>query len=245
MSDPSPSPPQSKAEQRDFRRLLGLLRPHRPAIVLALFLLVLSSPCELFPAVVWKYVTDDVVLKIPSSPELATWFSLGGRITGRLALLGSAICWLFVVYLAGEIFGTLDTWILSRVAQKFVLWLRNQVYYKLQSQRLGYLQRQRTGDLMSRALNDIDEIQSFIVNSIDVIVGEGLLWLATVALVMWMDWRVASVSLAPMLLVYMLLRFFNARVKPIYAAARRTPWRRLHPVAGESRRRGRDQDLRT
>jgi len=191
-----------------------------PMIGLALLLLVLSSPCELFPAIVWKFVTDDVVLQIHSSPWIYKWFSFGGAITNRFALLGSALIWLFLVYLTGEALGTLDTWVLSRVAQKFVLVFRNRVYHKLQSQSLGYLQRQRTGDLMSRAMNDVDELQGFIVSSIDVIVSEGLLWLVTVGLVMYMDWRVASISLAPLFIVYFLLRVFNKKVKPIYAAAR-------------------------
>ena len=189
-------------------------------IGLALLLLVLSSPCELFPAIVWKFVTDDVVLQIHSSPWIYKWFTLGGAITNRFHLLMSAIIWLFLVYLTGEALGTLDTWILSRVAQKFVLVFRNRVYHKLQSQSLGYLQRQRTGDLMSRAMNDVDELQGFIVSSIDVIVSEGLLWLVTVGLVMYMDWRVASISLAPLFIVYFLLRVFNKKVKPIYSAAR-------------------------
>ena len=125
-----------------------------------------------------------------------------------------------MIYLIGEVLSTLESWILNRVAQKFMLTFRNQVYHKLQSQSLGYLQGQRTGDLMSRAMGDVDELQSFIVNGIDVIVGEALMWLATVAIVMWMDWRVASVSLAPMFIVYFLLRRFNARIQPIYKAAR-------------------------
>ena len=54
-----------------------------------------------------------------------------------------------------------------------MLGFRNRVYHKLQGQSLSYLQRQRTGDLMSRAMGDVDELQSFIVGSIDVIIGEG------------------------------------------------------------------------
>ena len=73
---------------------------------------------------------------------------------------------------------------------------------------------------MSRAMGDVDEMQSFIVNGIDLIIGEGLLWLATVALVMLLDWRVASASLAPLMVVYVLLRIFNRKIKPIYKAAR-------------------------
>jgi ABC-type multidrug transport system fused ATPase/permease subunit len=203
-----------------FLRLLRMLRPYAPAIIVALVLLVLSAPCELFPAITWKFVVDDLALQKPESPWLHAWFSFGGRIENRLALLIWTVIWMFIVYLLGETLQTLEQWILNRVAQKFILHLRDCVYGKLQSQSLSYLQRQRVGDLMSRAMSDIDELQTFIVNGIDVIIGEGLLWIATVAIVLWMDWRVATISLAPLMLVYVLLRYFNKKIKPIYAAAR-------------------------
>ncbi len=207
-------------QSRVFRRLLGLLRPYRGKIALAIVFLLIAAPCELFPAIAWGFITDDIVLDKPRAPLLRWWFSFGGTITNRFELLLSAVAWMFVVYLIGETFETLENWVLNRVAQRFILGFRNQVYHKLQSQSLGYLQRQRTGDLMSRAMGDVDELQGFIVNGIDQIVSEGLLWIATVAIVMYLDWRVASASLAPLIVVYVLLRVFNARVKPIYSAAR-------------------------
>src|SRR5207248_4336893 len=120
----------------------------------------------------------------------------------------------------GEFFETLEQWILNRAAQRFILGFRNRVYHKLQSQSLGYLQRQRTGDLMSRAMGDVDELQSFIVNGIDQIFSEALLWSATVVIVELSDWRVATASLSPLIVVYLLLRFFNRKIQPIYHAAR-------------------------
>jgi ABC-type multidrug transport system fused ATPase/permease subunit len=109
---------------------------------------------------------------------------------------------------------------LNRIAQHFILGLRNTVYEKLQSQSLAYLQGQRTGDLMSRAMGDVDELKTFIINGIDVIVSEGLLWIATVIIVFYVDWRVSAISLAPLVGVYFLLRYFNKKVRPIYSAAR-------------------------
>jgi ABC-type multidrug transport system fused ATPase/permease subunit len=203
-----------------FLRLILLLRPYWPMIALGLFLLVLATPCELFPAIVWRYVTDEVVLRQGQSPRLTWWFSLGGRVHGPYGLLMASIAWLVGIYALGEALGTLCTWILSRVAQRFMLTFRNRVYQKLQSQSLAYLQRQRTGDLMSRAMGDVDELQSFIVGSIDVIVGETILWIGAVAIVMSANWIVATASLAPLVLVYVLLRVFNAKIKPIYAASR-------------------------
>lgn len=218
---PNPALP-SQTSGGVFRRLLLMLRPHYRAIALGMLLLILSAPCELFPALVWKYVTDDLILvgKSRPTPVLPFLFSLDGRIAGKLGLLLSAIIWLFAVYVIGEAMGTVSTNVLNRVAQRFILSVRNRVYHKLQSQSLGYLQRQRSGDLISRAIGDVDELQSFIVNGIDQIIGEGLEWCATVVLVMLMDWKVASASLAPLIVVYVLLRIFNTRVKSIYIAVR-------------------------
>lgn len=214
--------PTTNDKTRIVLRLLKLLRPHWPMIGVGLLLLILSTPCELFPALVWKYVTDDLILagKYRPTPILGTLFSFGGHVHGKLALLLWSMVWLFVVYAAGEVMGTISTNLMNRVAQKFILTFRNRIYHKLQSQSLGYLQRQRTGDLMSRAMGDVDEIQTFIVNSIDVIIGEGVVWIATVVLVLLMNWRVAVASLSPLLVVYFLLRYFNSKIKPIYAAAR-------------------------
>jgi ATP-binding cassette subfamily B protein len=52
------------------------------------------------------------------------------------------------------------------------------------------------------------------------IIGDTGLWLATVAVVFYESWPVATASLAPLLVVYLMLRVFNKKVKPIYAAAR-------------------------
>ncbi len=197
-----------------------MLRPHRPLILTGMALLLFSAPCELFPALAWKYVADDLVTHRPSSPILAHLISFAGHFSRPTTLLFSAVIWLFVIYLIGSAAGTLETNLLNRVAQKFIRTLRNLVYHKLQSQSLGYLQRQRTGDLMSRAMGDVDEVQTFIVQGIDVIIGESILWLSTVAIVLWMDWRVAGVSLLPLFLVYFLLVRFNKHIKPIYTAAR-------------------------
>lgn len=215
-------PPPSRHSGRVFRRLLLLLRPYWLGIGIGLVLLLLSAPCELFAPLVWQWVTDVVVLSHHANDQswLGKLFSFDGWITDRFHLLISATGWMFVVYLIGEALETVESNLLNRIAQKFILKLRNRVYHKLQTQSLGYLQRQRTGDLMSRAMGDVDELQLFIVSGIDQIISEGLIWIITVVIVMMIDWRVASASLAPLILVYFLLRFFNNHIRPIYTATR-------------------------
>ncbi|MGB7157914.1 MAG: ABC transporter ATP-binding protein [Tepidisphaeraceae bacterium] len=220
-SDERASPP-TQPSSRVFRRLLAMLRPQASMIAIALVLLLLSMPGELFPGLIWMYVTDQLITQRPTGATelLHHLVSFNGALVGWKQLLFSAIGWLFGVYLLAEGMGTISSNLMNRVAQRFILSLRNRVYRKLQGQSLSYLQRQRTGDLMSRAMSDVDELQNFIVGAIDVIVGEGLMWFVTVALVMALDWRVASASLAPLIFVYVMLRVFNRRIQPIYKAAR-------------------------
>jgi ABC-type multidrug transport system fused ATPase/permease subunit len=205
-----------------FLRLLIMLRPHWGRISVALVLLVLAMPGELFPGLLWMYVSDSLILHEQNrwTGTLHALVSFGGLLQSWQALLASSLAWLLSVYLVAETLGTISRNMMERVAQRFILGFRNRVYHSLQSQSLGYLQRQRTGDLMSRAMGDVDELQQFIVGSIEVIIGEGMMWLVTVATVMLLDWRVASVSLGPLIIVYLLLRVFNRRVQPIYKEAR-------------------------
>lgn len=217
--DTAPKPPPATAV---FGRLLRMLRPQRGRIILGLILLLASMPGELFPAFAWMYVADHLITKQSSTTIdiLHAFVSFGGRLESWQALLVSAMAWMTVIYVVAEALETLSSNVMQRVAERFIRDLRRQVYHKLQSQSLSYLQRQRTGDLMSRALGDVDELRNFITGGIDVILGEGLLWVLTVIIVMTLDWRVASASLAPLIVVYILLRMFNAKVQPIYAAAR-------------------------
>jgi len=216
-----PSKPTEPAS-RVFRRLLSMLRPQAGVIAIALVLLLLSMPGELFPGLIWMYVTDKLITQKSTAwaDLLHHLISFNGALVGWKQLLLSAVGWLFGVYLLAETMGTISSNLMNRVAQRFILSLRNRVYRKLQSQSLSYLQRQRTGDLMSRAMGDVDELQNFVVGSIDVIVGEGVMWIVTVALVMTLDWQVALASLAPLIVVYLMLRVFNRKVAPIYKAAR-------------------------
>jgi len=205
-----------------LRRLFGLLKPYRGPITLGILLLLASMPGELAPAFAWMYVVDGLI-KPTDNPTIRICHeivSLHGHIVSKGMLLLSTLVWMAGIYVVFETLETISGNLMQRTAERFIRDLRQRVYGKLQAQSLSYLQKQRSGDLMSRAIGDVDEIRGFIVGGIDQIIGEGLLWVITVVIVMLLDWRVASVSLLPLIAVYGLLRVFNARVQPIYKTAR-------------------------
>jgi ABC-type multidrug transport system fused ATPase/permease subunit len=185
-----------------FRRLIPYLRPHARTIGLSLILLLAVTPAGSFHPLVWRYVVDDVI---------------GRRHLGHLL---PALIVMFAVQGFGTAVGALRDAMMERVGQKMVFAIRNDVYAKLQRQSLGYLHDHRTGDLIARAMGDVDVLQDVAVQGLDAIVSNllGFLWVAGVLIAL--NARLGVATLAPIAVVFLLTRFFNARVKAIYKGVR-------------------------
>ena len=227
MSDGPRDAQRSDDERPVFKRLIGLLRPDKALVGGGLALLLAAVPMELVQGAAALYIVDDLITPFltdaapgAAHPWLHWPISLGGRLSSWQALLASVTLWVLAIALVKTVLRAGATNLMERAAQRLVYRLRNRLYGKLQDQTLGYLYRQRTGDLMSRTVGDVDQVQQFIVNGIDQVLAEGLIWLATVVVVCFIDWRVALFTLTPILLVYTLLRIFNKRAAPLYKATR-------------------------
>ena len=185
-----------------FRRLVPYLRPYRSRILLGVALLLVGTPLGSAHPLIWKYIVDVVVVQRRPDrlfPALLLMFALQG-----LATLLDAV----------------KSIILERVGQRFVFDLRNAVYQKLQRQSLAYLSENRTGDLIARAMGDVDVLQEVAFQSIDSVIGNTLSFLVVAGILLSLNWKLGSVTLLPIVAVFFLTRFFNARVKAIYRQAR-------------------------
>ena len=191
-----------KLDPRVFRRLLPYLRPYRAKIAFGVTLLLIATPLGSAHPLIWKYIVDVVIAA--HRPEKLLWALLAMFVIQGLATL-------------------LDAWksvILERVGQRFVFDLRNAVYQKLQRQSLGYLQENRTGDLIARAMGDVDVLQEVAFQSIDSVIGNTLSFLVVAGILLTLSWKLGLVTLLPIGAVFFLTRLFNTRVKALYRETR-------------------------
>jgi hypothetical protein len=81
-TDDSSKPTQPPS--RVLRRLLSMLRPQAGVIAIALVLLLLSMPGELFPGLIWMYVTDKLITQKPTrwAETLHYLISFNGALIG-------------------------------------------------------------------------------------------------------------------------------------------------------------------
>ncbi len=185
-----------------LRRLAPYLKPYRGRIALGVFLLLLSTPLGSFHPLVWKYIVDEVVMQ------------------RRMAMFFPALIVMFVVQAAASLIDACKSIILERVGQKFIFDLRSDIYAKLQRQSLAYMQENRTGDLISRAMGDVDVLQEVAIQSIDSVIGNALSFIVVAGILLSLNWKVGIVTLIPVLLVFPLTYYFNVKVKALYRETR-------------------------
>jgi ABC-type multidrug transport system fused ATPase/permease subunit len=185
-----------------YLRILRYLKPYRGRVLLGLFCLLLATPLSLVHPWVWKYVADEVVLR------------------RRPDLLGPALAVMVGAHLLGAVLNALRSNLLEKVGQCFVRDLRNEVYGRLQAQSLAYLQEHRSGDLVSRTIGDIDVLQEVAINGTDSVLHNAYSFLLVAGSLMALNPILGTITIAPIVVVWMLVRVFNVRVKQIYRAAR-------------------------
>jgi ATP-binding cassette subfamily B protein len=185
-----------------IRRLYATLRPYRRTVAAGMVCLIISVVAELYPPLVWLHVID-------TGLPAGDW----GYIAWQLALL-------IAVFGAGQLFSAIRGVLLERAGQQLTFDLRQQLYVKLQAQSAAYFSGQRTGDLLARVTTDVENIQNVLVRGTDSVMANGLRVLGVAAIFISLQPRLGLLVLTPMLLVGLLLRRYNRRVRPVYRAAR-------------------------
>ena len=162
--------------------------------MLGLLCLVLATAFSLLGPWVLRYAVDDLTAGV-------TRAKLAGH---AAALLGLAM--------AGGVFRFLTRRILVGASRAIEYDLRNAFVAHLQRLPLAYFHATRTGDLMSRATNDLNAVRMMVGPAVMYLAGTGLVFVVSVALMLSIDPVLTVAALACLPLVSVAVKFFGSAV---------------------------------
>lgn len=138
-----------------FKRLLGYLKPYRLNLIIVFIFAILST---LFTIVSPKILGEatTLIFKGVMSPERHVDYEA----------VGTIVIWLIALYLLSSIFSFVQQYIMSSVAQNTVYDMRKQLKEKMDRLPLNYYDQRNNGDLLSRAVNDMDNIANTLQQSL-------------------------------------------------------------------------------
>ncbi len=143
-----------------LRRLLGYFAPQKFALSVVVSAAIISTVFSIVGPKILGLATTrlfaGVVLKLRRVPGATIDFTYIGHIL--LILLG--------LYLISSLFGYVQQYVMAGVAQKTVYTMRQQVEDKLTRLPLKFYDSRTHGEIMSRAVNDLDNISSTLQQSL-------------------------------------------------------------------------------
>ncbi len=102
--------------------------------------------------------------------------------------------------------------VLFMAAREIEYRLRGELFSHLQRMPQSYFAGQRTGDLMSRAVNDVNNVRLFLGMGLMNIVQTPVLYLGAIAVMLHVDWQLTLWVLSPYPLFIGVARFFGRRM---------------------------------
>ncbi|MGQ9458015.1 MAG: ABC transporter ATP-binding protein [Anaerolineae bacterium] len=135
---------------------------------------------------------------------------------GDLSFVLLAAVGIVLVALAQGLFNFLRGYLAARVGEGVAFDLRNALYGKLQRLSFGYYDRAQTGQLMTRATNDVELVRMFIGFGFLQFLNAVVMLVATLAILFRMDWQLAALSLLILPLLGFAIFRFPTTVRPIF-----------------------------
>ncbi len=146
-----------------------------------------------------------------AEPILGRFFSFDDPLDGRMVFL---VSWGLVMMAVLRGVGHFaSAYLIQWVGNRVVLDLRVQVFKRLMDLSVDFLQTNRTGDVISRTVNDAQLLQSAVSNVLTDLVKQPALLLFTMGFVLHKDWRLAVISLVLFPLCILPVIAFGRRVR--------------------------------
>jgi len=177
-----------------YRRLVGYLRPHAPALVVGALLAAVVAAME--GAIAWlvKPAMDDVFIR-------------------RDATMLKLIPLLFLAaYLAKGLARYGQSYLMASVGERVIARLRRDLYAHLQQMSLSFYTSRHTAELMSRVVTDVNRLARLSSTVLVMTIRQTVMVVALATVMFVRDWRLAVIALVVFPFVGVAVRSIGRRL---------------------------------
>src|SRR5206468_4797144 len=189
-------------DARLMRRLLAYLWPYWRQVAVALVAIVAGAAAQLAQPYLIKTAIDRFIA------------------AGRLAGLDRLAALYFVILVGAFAAEYVQTWTMQMTGQRIMFDLRMAIYGHLQRLDLRYYDRNPVGRLMTRVTSDVDVLNDLFTSGVVTVFGDLFSLGGIMAVMLWMNWRLALVAFAVVPLIGFVTQWFRKNVRESYRVVR-------------------------
>lgn len=178
-----------------YLRILSYIKPYMHRLIFAMFCTIMAAAGNLYVPWIIKDMIDEVLAD--KNGTMLNW-------------IAASIIAIFVVrglFLYGQ------NYLMSYVGQSVIIDIRAAVFKKLQRLSVSFYDKNKTGTIMSYVTNDVNALQSAMVENTIEMITEGFILIGSVVAMIYLDWRLTLFTVCTFPVVLWFMEFFGKKIR--------------------------------
>ena len=190
-------------------RLLSYLGHQRNRLTLVLFIIVVTTAISLVAPIVLGYAIDEIVSEVKNK------FSIPSSIDISMFSLWMAL--LIFIYIVTFLLSYWEKYIMSSVAEKVALTMRNQLSTKLNQLPLKFYDTMSRGEVLSRATNDIERVADSFREGLSQLITTLVTIIGAISLMFYIYPKLALIAVGVVVLTIIITSFIARSTRKRYS----------------------------
>lgn len=178
-----------------YLRILAYIKPYMHRLVFAMFCTIMAAAGNLYIPWIIKDMIDQVLAD--KNAEMLNWIA------------GSIIA----IFIVRGCFWYGQNYLMSYVGQRVIIDIRAAVFKKLQRLSVSFYDKNKTGTIMSYVTNDVNALQSAMVENTIEMITEGFILIGSVVAMIYLDWRLTLFTVCTFPVVLWFMEFFGKKIR--------------------------------
>lgn len=178
-----------------YLRILSYIKPYMHRLIFAMFCTIMAAAGNLYIPWIIKDMIDEVLAD--KNGTMLNW-------------IAASIIAIFVVR---GLFWYGQNYLMSYVGQSVIIDIRAAVFKKLQRLSVSFYDKNKTGTIMSYVINDVNALQSAMVENTIEMITEGFILIGSVVAMIYLDWRLTLFTVCTFPVVLWFMEFFGKKIR--------------------------------
>ncbi|MGX7025519.1 ABC transporter ATP-binding protein [Vagococcus hydrophili] len=188
-------PDKAKNFWKTTKRLMGYLSKKIYLVLFVIILAITSTVFQIRTPKILGEATTEIFKGLMKAKEQMLQGVKVDSVPIDFDKIGTIIFIVLGMYLASAIFSFIQQFIMTRISQNMVYQLRQELKEKMGRVPISYYDTHSNGDIMSRAINDMDNISGTLQQSLTQLVTSVIMFFGVLFMMLTISWKLTLVAL--------------------------------------------------
>lgn len=178
-----------------YLRILSYIKPYMHRLLFAMVCTIMAAAGNLYIPWIIKDMIDEVLAD--KNGTMLNWIAAS----------------IIAIFIVRGLFWYGQNYLMSYVGQSVIIDIRAAVFKKLQRLSVSFYDKNKTGTIMSYVTNDVNALQSAMVENTIEMITEGFILIGSVVAMIYLDWRLTLFTVCTFPVVLWFMEFFGEKIR--------------------------------